>query len=61
MVGLVGGGGGGFIHVLYPAVLVVLFCLAFLSVSFFLVCFLGVVHMYVTACGSVISHTIVNR
>ena len=47
--------GGGFIHVLSPALLVVLFWLAFLSVCFFLVCFLGVVHMYVTACGSVIS------
>ena len=30
---------------LYPALLVVLFWLAFLSVSLFLVCFLGVVHM----------------
>ena len=55
-----GGGGGGYIF-LFPALLVVLFWLAFLSVSFFLVCFLGVVHMYVTACDRVISHTIVNR
>ncbi len=46
---------------LSETLLVVLFWLAFLNVSFFLVCFLGVVDMYVTACGRVISHTIVNR
>ena len=45
---------------LCPA-LVVLFWLAFLSVSLFLVCFSGVVHIYISACGSVISHTMVNR
>ena len=55
-----GGVAGRYIF-LFPALLVVLFWLAFLSVSFFLVCFLGVVDMYVTACGRVISHTIVNR
>ena len=44
---------------LYPAHLVVLFWLAFLSVFLFLllVCFLRVV----PACGRVISHTIVNK
>ena len=52
---------GGSYTFLYPALLVGLFWLAFLSVSLFLVFFLGVVHMYVTACGRVISHTIVNR
>ena len=44
---LVGGGGGGggcSCTFLYPAVLVVLFWLAFLSVSLFIVCFSGVVH-----------------
>ena len=40
-----GGGGGGWFTFLYPALLVVLFWLAFLSVSLFLVCFLGVVLM----------------
>ena len=39
------GGGGGVSYILYPAVLEVLFLLAFLSVSLFLVCFSGVVHM----------------
>ena len=39
------GGGGGSYTFLYPALLVVLFWLAFLSVSLFLVCFLEVVHM----------------
>ena len=52
---------GGLYIFLFPALHVVLFWLAFLSVSLFLVCYLGVVHMYVTACGRVISHTIVNR
>ena len=51
--------GGGSYAFLYPALLVVLFWLAFLSVFLFLVWFSGVVH--VTACGRVISHTIVNR
>ena len=40
-----GGGGGGVSYNLYPTLLVVLFWLAFLSVSLFLVCFLGVIHM----------------
>ena len=39
------GEGEGVIHLLVPALLEVLFWLAFLSVSLFLVCFLGVVHM----------------
>ena len=39
-----GGGGGGSYTFLYPQ-FVVLLWLAFLSVSLFLVCFLGVVHM----------------
>ena len=39
------GRGGGVSYILYPAVLEVLFLLAFLSVSLFLVCFSGVVHM----------------
>ena len=57
----VGGGGGGSYICLFPALHVVLFWLSFLSVSLFLVYSLGVLHMYVTACGRVISHTIVNR
>ena len=60
-VGWVGVGWRGSYTFLYVALLVVLFWLAFLNVSFFLVCFLGVLHMYVTARGRVISHTIVNR
>ena len=40
-----GGGGGGTCTFLYPALLVAVFWLALLSVSLFLVCFLGVVHM----------------
>ena len=51
---------GFFSYTLYP-VLVVLFWLAFLSVSLFLMCFSGVVHIYITVCGSVISHTMVNK
>ena len=51
---------GVFSDTLYPALLVVLFWLAFPSVSLLLVCFSGVVHMS-QACDSVISHTIVNR
>ena len=56
-----GGGGGQSYPCLYPALLVVLFLLAFLSVSLSLhsVLFGGSAH--VTACGRVISHTIVNR
>ena len=56
-----GGGGGQSYTCLYPALLVVLFSLAFLSVSLSLhsVLFGGSAH--VTACGCVISHTIVNR
>ena len=38
-------GGGGSFTFLYPVLLVILFWLAFLSVSLFLVCFLGVVLM----------------
>ena len=42
----VGGAGvGGVSYNLYPGLLVVLFWSAFLSVSLFLVCFLGVIHM----------------
>ena len=41
--GGVGWGGGSYI--VYPALLVVLFWLAFPSVSLLLVCFSGVVHM----------------
>ena len=52
-----GGGGGG---VMCPALLVVLFWLAFLTCfSLLSVLFRGSLH--VTACGSVFSHTIVNR
>ena len=50
------GGVGGSCTYLYPALLVVLFWLAFLSVSLF---FGGSPH--VTAGGKVSSHTIVNR
>ena len=55
-----GWGGGGSYTFWYPALLVVLFWLAFLSVSLFLVCFLGAVHMS-QAVAKVISHTMVNR
>ena len=56
-----GGGGGGGIHLFVPSsscgfVLVSISCVSLLLL---IVCFLGVVH--VTACGKVISHTIVNR
>ena len=51
-----GWGGGGVYTFLYPALFVVLFCLAFLCVSLF---FGGSPH--VTACGRVSSHTIVSR
>ena len=37
--------GGGGAYTLHPALLVVLFWIAFLSVSLFLVCFSGVVDM----------------
>ena len=39
-----GGGGGGSYTCLDPALLVVLFWLAFLSVSLFIVCFSGIAH-----------------
>ena len=55
------GGGGGGIHLFVPSsscgfVLVSISCVSLLLL---IVCFLGVVH--VTACGKVISHTIINR
>ena len=40
-----GGVGGGGSYTVFPALLVVLFWLVFLSVSLFLVCFSWVVHM----------------
>ena len=55
-----GGGGGGGYTLLYPALFVVLFWLAFPSVSLIIVCFSGV-GTYITACGRVISHTVINR
>ena len=56
-----GGGGGGDIHLFVPSsscgfVLVSISCVSLLLL---IVCFLGVVH--ITACGKVISHTIINR
>ena len=54
-----GGGGGGTYTFLYPALRLVLSWLVFLSVSLHSALFRGGAH--VTACGRVISHTIVNR
>ena len=54
-----GVGGGGTYTFLYPALLLVLLWLVFLSVSLHSVLFGGSAH--VTACVRVISHTIVNR
>jgi len=53
--------GRGGIHLFVPSSSCgfVLVSISFVSLLLLIVCFLGVVH--VTACGKVISHTIINR